>query len=148
MKLRCSMKFILGVVLFSGVFFLGIMANSIRVGWDRRPKQLQGKQFIDIGEVESHNKALLDFYIKYKTGVGFAAIRQAHSGFEGTVFMYLMTENGKFTGFLEEKGVFSNSYREIDSKAIKIGFENSEGHFIEIDPVNYEAIDLRLVGRE
>ena len=88
---------------------------------------------------------MIDFFLKYRKGDGFAALRQEHIGFEGPIVVYLITDDGKFTGLLEEKGLFTNSYKEIKPKSLKIGYEDLEGNFTEIDPENYEGIDLEII---
>ena len=146
MKRKCVIKKLLLSILFALCFCLGFIASKIHIEPDRIPEQLMGKQYVDIGEVETHNKALRDFYLKYQRGIGFAAIRETSvGGFDGPMIVYLITDDGKFTALFEEEGLFCNSYKEIKPKSLKIGYEDSEGNFVKIDPENYNTIDLTIV---
>lgn len=140
------MKNIMVITIFLiGTFVLGFVAGRIILTQYSLPIQLQGKPYVDIGDMYQHNAAIKDFYVKWKQGAGFAAIRQEGPGIDEPVISYLITENGKLTVIVENKTLFGSDYKEASPDSIAIGYEEPNGTFIEIDPDGFEGHDLKII---
>ncbi len=143
---RVSIRSSLLGATFVMFFLAGFTASEINQAHCRLPKQLKGRSFYDIGDAARHNYALREFWSKYQRGVGFCAIRQVVQGFEGPIVVYLVTQDGNFTGYIERHGFFSNVYKEICVDSPRIGYEDETKRFIEIDPEIWDAVDLVIRG--
>lgn len=132
-------------LLLIGILIVGFMVGRISLKGHRLPVQLQQRPYVDIGDMNLHNAAIKDFYVKWKQGAGFAAIRQEGPGIDEPVISYLITENGKLTVIVENKTLFGSDYKEASPDSIAIGYEEPNGTFIEIDPDGFEGHDLKII---